>query len=335
MIQAVDARTGEWRGSSATALIHPPGTPNGGGIWAVFTPAARDFYDQPAVEQAITQIAGRIRGGLFLLEGGADFFTYFRGQEIRLGATAANLAPPGGPPRQGMLAVTVSTADGQAVASKSWPVALNRGEKATHEFPMPAPAEWPQDGYRVTTELSEGGTVIDRLQHQIAVWEPSARPSWVTIGQDGHFHKDGRVWRINGVNYMPSSGLALNDGKLFESWLGAEAYDPDVIERDLTRIEQLGFNAVSVFVHRDSLPAQNLPDLLRRCRIHHLMVNLSLRPGVADELKYHPRDEAVAQVCSTFKAIIQKNRLAENDTVFAFDVDWEPAFGVFGRQAQD
>ncbi|MGC8639185.1 MAG: beta-galactosidase [Isosphaeraceae bacterium] len=332
LIQAEDKISGEWRGAPATVLIHPPGKTFGGGVWAVFTPSDHNFYAQSSVEQAIVGIAGRMRDGLFLVEGGADHFTYFGGQEIRLGATAANLAAPGGPPREAKLSIIVTGSSGEVVARQAWPVSLKQGETATREFRVPAPARWPRDGLRVVTELSEGGKVVDTLSHQIAVWEPPARPSWVTIGPDGHFHKDGRTWRINGVNYMPSSGIALTEGKLFEDWNGAAAYDPEVIERDLTRIERLGLNAVSVFVYRPSLGVQNLQDLLRRCRKHHLMVNLSMRPVVAEELRNHPRDEAVSRAWDTFREIIQRCRLATEDTVFAYDIDWEPAFGSFGRR---
>jgi len=81
------------------------------------------------------------------------------------------------------------------------------------------------------------------------------------------------------VNYMPSSGIGLANGQYFENWVGRGAYDPEVIERDLRRVKAMNLNAVSVFIHHESLGAQHLLDLLRRCEALGLHVNQSLRPG--------------------------------------------------------
>ena len=47
---------------------------------------------------------------------------------------------------------------------------------------------------------------------------------------------------------MPSSGVGQANQPIFEYWLGAAAYDPEVIDRDLRRIKAMGLNAVSVFL---------------------------------------------------------------------------------------
>lgn len=327
LLDAKDAKTGEWRGTLATLRLALPGKGNAGGVWAAFTPTEPSFYGQPAVRQLLTRTARRMRGGLFLAEGGANFYTYFPGQPVTLGGSVVDMGGPGGAARPGDMSVTVTDSGGRVVTKRSWPLVLG----GTQDYVWNPPAAWPARGYTVTTALTEDGQVMDRLTQPLNVWTPPTHPDWVTITQGGHFALDGRGWRVNGVNYMPSSGIGQEDGALFEQWLSAAAYDPVVAERDLTHIEGLGLNAVSVFLYDGSVPAQNLLDLLRRCREHHLRVNMSLRPVVSNYLQEADRDEAEQRAWKTFSSIITAYRLAQNDTVFAYDIDWEPDFARFGR----
>ena len=332
LLTAADARTGEWRGVPATLLLHTPGRDFSGGAWAAFAVADPAFYHQPAVQRAIGQVARRMLDGLFLLEGGAEFDTLFPGQPVRLGAQVADLSPEAGISRQGAVRLRVTTADTQTAWQQTWPVQAGCGESVTRESVWTPPSRWPASGYQVTTELLEKGQVVDRLQHALHVWTPPARPDWITIRPDGHFYLHGRLWRANGVNYMPSSGIGQNDNALFEFWLSRAAYDPEAVERDLTHIESLGMNAVSVFLYGEQAPSQNLLDLLRRCRDHHLRVNMSLRPGVSSYLQEADRDGAERRAWDTFQGIITRYRLAQNDTIFAYEIDWEPDFARYGRQ---
>jgi hypothetical protein len=113
---------------------------------------------------------------------------------------------------------------------------------------------------------------------------------------------------------MPSSGVGLADNDAFEHWLGRGPYDPEVIDRDLHRIRSMGMNAVSIFVYHRSLESQNLLDFLRRCRELGIRVNQSLRPGTPMDFRW-----------SEMRALIERYRLAQNDTVFAYDLAWEPS----------
>jgi len=332
LLDAADAKTGEWRGSLATLRLALPGNGNAGGIWAAWTPTDPSFYEQPAVRRRLTQTAQRMRDGLFLAEGGANFYTYFPGQPVTLGARVVNLGEPNGEARSGKMTVAVTDSSGRVMTKRSWPLTPAGGGSAAEEYIWNPPAAWPARGYTVTTTLTENGQVVDRLTQPLNVWMPPVRPDWVGITPDGHFALDGRRWRVNGVNYMPSSGIGQEEPALFEQWLSAAAYDPAVAERDLTHIEGLGLNAVSVFLYDGSIPAQNLLDLLRRCREHHLRVNLSLRPVVSNYLQEADRDEAERRAWQTFSAIITYYHLAQNNTVFAYDIDWEPDFARYGRQ---
>jgi hypothetical protein len=332
LLQAADSKSGEWRGTPAALFLYSSGNEYAGGAWASFTIADPAFYKQPKVLDALSELARRMRDGLFLMEAGAQYYTYFPGQEIRLGARVSNLCPKGASgTRRGVVRMRVTSSDGRVAWQKSWPLQVNPGENET-ESSVWKPSRWPSDGYKVMTELIENGKVIDRLQHDIYVWKPAPHPDWVRIHKDGHFYLNGQQWRINGVNYMPSSGIGQSSGLLFERWLSKPAYDPQIIERDLSHIQHLGMNAVYIFQYIDDIDSQNLLDFLRRCRMHHLHAYVSLRPGVSNELMDYDRSQTESRVWDTCRKLIERYRLAQNDTVFSYEVDWEPSFSRFGRQ---
>ena len=73
---------------------------------------------------------------------------------------------------------------------------------------------------------------------------------------------------------------------------------------------------VSVFIYTESTHNRNLVDLLNRCDAHGLRVNLSLRPGTPLDFQWPAIGE-----------IITENRLANDPTIFAYDLAWEPFWG--------
>ncbi len=299
------------RGAVATLLIHDA-APFRGGVWAAFTPAAADFYGQPAVEAVVRDALKRMRRGLFLIEGGADQFTVFDDQAVRVGARVANFGRGLRPD----VRVTVRVRDksaGATVLEKAWILDLGAGESRGVDVTW-RPDRWPPGGgaFEVTAELWMDGKVVDRLQHELRVWRPSAEPRYVEA-RDGGLFVEGRPWKAHGVNYMPSSGIGVADHSYFEHWLGRGAYDPEVIERDLERIRDLGMNAVSVFVYHQSRNG-HLLDFLGRCRALGFWVNQSLRPGTPMEFRW----EEMRELIETF-------RLATNETVMAYDLAWEPS----------
>ena len=112
---------------------------------------------------------------------------------------------------------------------------------------------------------------------------------------------------------MPSSGIGIEDGPFFERWMSARSYDPEIIERDLRRVKAIGLNALSIFCYYEDIHTQNLNDILYRADALGLKVNLSLRHATGFEFPWeHIRE------------MIESARLPENDTVFAYDIDWEP-----------
>ncbi len=306
---------GEWRGIPATLTVQAAG-PYKGGVWTSFGIGDLEWYKQPPVRAIIRQIAERMKNPVWLVDGGADYYTYFEGQEIELGYRAVNLSSV---TREGLSSrVTVNG-----------PVSDNGGKPYEQELPfhLDPMAEnpstvgkwttnfWPDNGYRVTAELSDNGKIIDRVTHEFNVWKPKPVKRFVTE-KDGDFYLDGKRWRAHGVNYMPSSGIGTEDGEYFEHYLRAGSYDPEVVQRDIDHLKDLGFNAVSIFIYAGVEKDQNLLDLLRRLDLAGIKADLALRPGTPFDFEW-PR----------IGDIIKNSRLNENDTIFAYDLAWEPSFG--------
>jgi hypothetical protein len=307
-----DTAAGVWRGNPATLLAHAAG-PYKGGVWASFAIPDHDWYATPEAQRVIEQAARHMAGGVFLIDGGANYYTYFENQPMTLGARVMNF---GRTPHPNAIArVTLTDADtGAAAFQKEFPLQLLPAvdERVADTF---TPAAWPAKGFRATVEIVEDGKVLDRTEHDVQVWKPKAKPSFITA-QAGDLMLDGKRWRIHGVNYMPSSGIGTEDSNYFEYWLGARSYDPEVIDRDLDRIQDMNLNAVSIFLNYDNMKDQNLLDLLRRLDARGMKANLSLRPTTYFDFEW-----------DKIREMIQYYHLPEQDTVFALDLAWELMFG--------
>ncbi|MBN1443942.1 MAG: hypothetical protein JXA90_14625, partial [Planctomycetes bacterium] len=308
----IEARSpgGDHRGTVA-ALVANVEPAFRGGIWCGFTPADPAFYRTEGARRLLRDILAAMRRGVFLLEGGAERYTVFEGDGVRLGARVLNA---GRSPASGLSARlrVEAIAGGEELFGRSFPLEVAPGAEAKVEVTW-RPARWPAGGLRVTAELTGGGRAIDRLSHELHSWRPPESPRLVEA-RDGGLWLDGKPWKAHGINYMPSSGVGLASWAEFERWLDRASYDPEVIERDLARVRAVGFNSVSAFIYHDSLPAGNLIDFLRRCDRHDLRVNLSLRPGTPMDFRWREMRE-----------IIESCRLPEWDVVMAYDLAWEPS----------
>jgi hypothetical protein len=317
LLGAYDAASHDYRGALGALVVNIE-APLRGSVWAVFTPAEAGFYRQPVVTNCLQQTLSRMKRGVFLTEGGSQFFTVFAGQQFKAGARVVNFGREAvtnlhvavrfldakGAPRREVFDREIALAPGEAKAVEQAGLSKKSGEAG------------------VAASLTLSGAMIDGLQHEIGVWEPKAKPQYIEA-RDGGFWWRGKPWKAHGVNYMPSSGIGLANGNYFENWVGRGAYDPEVIERDLRRVKAMGLNAICVFIHYDSLGAQHLLDLLRRCEALGLHVNQSLRPGTPMDFQWRQ-----------MKELIEYYKLAQSDAVFAYDLAWEPSHGGYGEQEQ-
>lgn len=302
---------GEFRGPALSMML--AGTTSGRqhAVAAVGSDDA-SFLITARVQEALGDLARRIVDGAFLLEGGSEFYTVFQGESIRLGARVVSVRRSGS--QDVSVRIRVLTG-GAEVFGKVFAGGVEAGGEPTVFECMWWPDRLSPEGYTVVVDLLRNGRVIDRVRHELGVWEPKRKPSFVTA-RDGDFWLDGKKWYPFGVNHMPSSGIGIERGRYFEQYLGKQAYDPEIFDRELARIKALGMNMVSEFLYHQSHDGRNLIDLLRRCEKYGLKVNLSLRPGTPMDFRW---DEV--------REMIVENRLAENDTVFAYDLAWEPFVG--------
>ena len=303
------AGDGDWRGVPATLFLNQGGK-YAGGQWASFGIEDIAWYKSPETLKLIGEILARMRRGVYFMDAGAAKYTYFTDQQVILGANVMNF----GRDKVKDAEVRVSVYDDttyKEVFSWQRKVSPRKDDLLSvavqHHFD-----QWPRDGYRVVAKLLVDDNVVDSVAHDLNVWRPKSHKEYVKI-EKGHFVLDGKRWRPNGVNYMPSSGIGTEDGPFFERWMSLKAYDPEIIERDLKRVKAMGLNAISIFCYYEDVHAQNLVDILRRADALGMKVNLSLRHATGFEFPW-----------GHIKEMIESSHLRENDTVFAYDIDWEP-----------
>jgi hypothetical protein len=317
LIEAYD-KTGEVAGQTAVLFINKGARLKNTMLASFAMPPAS--YKGGKMVDILAALAGRMRNGLFLAEAGADYYAYFAGEDMNLSATTLNGSSQPDPPCSVRFVVSVADDNGrggQVVFDKTVPVASGKAD-------APAAVKGlTESTYRVTcTLLDADGKPLDMATHTVVTWKPNPNPQFVQV-RDGDFYLGDKPWRAFGVNYIPSTSMATEDADLFEYWLDKANYDPEIVGRDLRRIKALGFNMISISAYYKSSDSRNLLDVLERCRRLGLKVNLALRPGTAMDFNW-------AQV----KAVIQNYRLAENDTVVAYDLAWEPSFGTFDVRTQ-
>jgi len=296
-------------GTVATLLCHRDDA-FGRGKWASFTAVDTPWYERDDVQYYLAALARRMLGGPMFVEGGARYFGLFPDDDIELGACVQGGA--------GVVRLSVRSADGKEELFRADIAAEREGEERVATTAW-RPGSLRASRYRVRAELLSGGAVVDALEHEVTVRHPR-RPRFMTV-KNGQFSLDGKPWYPHGVNYMPSSGVALDDGPMFEQWMSAASYDPEVIERDLARVQAMKMNMVSIFIYTQAMRSRNLVDILNRCDAHGLKVNLSLRPGTPLDFEWPGIGD-----------IIRVNRLSGDDTVFAYDLAWEPSWGGYAQR---
>ena len=269
------------------------------------------FFAHPAVAEWLGGIVRRMLRGVFLLEGGAKYYASFGDEEMPFGAVVVN---------QGEVAATVrvelAVGDpaGRVFKLNNSSLSVPPGEQRRTAIQWKIPKA-KGDRYQVVVRLFQDEDCIDQIEHTLRVRSSKPVPEFV-MARGGDFYLNGRIWKAHGVNYMPSSGTACEDQATFEYWMDGRAYGQEIVHRDLVNLKAIGLNAVSAFVYHRSHGDRNLLDFLGQCEELGLKVNLSLRPGTPMDFRW---DE--------IREMIVDNRLAEDDTVFAYDLAWEPMWG--------
>ncbi|MCX8065536.1 MAG: hypothetical protein N3G21_10250 [Candidatus Hydrogenedentes bacterium] len=313
---------GEYRGALSALMVHTGGRYTGS-VLACFSVRNPQWYLDSSTLRLFKELVRRMRAGVYFLDSGGEFYTYFPEQAIRVGANIVNLAHV--PRRDVKVEISLYDKLTKTLITKKdfYNAEMPPGGRWKIEDVVSREGRFSQE-MLVESRLFCGETQIESVVHEINIWTPKEKKEFITV-KNGDFIYKGRRWCPYGVNYMPSSGIGVEDNTYFEFWLGAKSYDPNIIQRDLERIVKMGMNSISVFLYHQSMRDQNLLDLLYRADKLGLKVNLSLRPGTPFDFEWEK-----------VKEMIEFYRLADHDEVFAYDLAWEPMFpGHEGRKRWD
>ena len=157
--------------------------------------------------------------------------------------------------------------------------------------------------------------------------EPRTEGARITV-HGGRFRLDGEPWFAHGVNYWPLYVGGMEPDDYFAHWLGAPHYIPELIEQDLDLLESMGVNLVSIQYHRPD-EAPQLRDFVARCHDRGIVVYIY----IADA---HPTEPMADDDLTErgFMDLIKAADLAGVPSVLAYDIAWEPAFGVEATRAK-
>ncbi|MBO5897990.1 MAG: hypothetical protein J6R04_03165, partial [Clostridia bacterium] len=280
-----------------------------------FTAASDEFYNADGLA-AVAEAVRAMLSPALLVEGGADEYIYVEPDTSTITAGASYVTAKG---FKGDVKATVTLYDGENELCRIDGDAARDCNNISTLGGAYDIANGKPD--RAVTELLLDGQVIDRIVQRIRFWSPKPieERKYITI-EDGCFVQDGKILNLFGVNYMPSSGISERDGKLFEHYVCAAAYDPDVIDYDLAHVKDIGMNSISIFVYNDSIrECNNILDLICRAEDLGINVDLSIRRHV------YPYDYNEQEV----EELIKKLRFDENDNIVAYDIAWEPRIGHY------
>ncbi|MBQ9445122.1 MAG: hypothetical protein IJU61_00920, partial [Victivallales bacterium] len=188
--------------------------------------------------------------------------------------------------------------------------------------------------YIVTTKLLVNGKEWDHITQEVYATKTrealhANKKGFITV-KDSNFMLDGKPWYPVGVNYWTSNYAALEWRRYMQGFLVAGFYDTEQIEKDLSVMESVGINMLSVQLLGDTGKEdtlRNLIDFFHRCRAHNMYVNGFLKP--ASPFAFN--DEKV-------EAAMKEGELAHFTELFAYDLCWEPgnyAFDAKSRPAYD
>lgn len=317
---------GRWRGARESLFINL-GVPYRGSVWGHLA----GMENRADLSQSVVRMLQRMSVGVFLAKAGAEHFSYFTDESVPLGVQVANFSPR---ERKVEVEAQVVKATWRGAAPRPLPRSLfhfsetltlapGRTQQAQQTWrpPQPTPGL-----YQVITELKEGGKPIDRIVQEFTLLEtPNAPKSEFVSVKDGDFYapplkaQRGRraiaKWYPYGVNYWQSNVAGTDPSEYWLHWLAPSFYDPEIVERDLTTLEELGFTAVSIQLGNPDHVRQ-VNDFVFRAARHGLRVNLFISGA-------HPfyTDEAL------FTRLITEGRFAGNPNIWAYDIAWEHHLG--------
>ncbi|MBN1421024.1 MAG: hypothetical protein JXP34_19795, partial [Planctomycetes bacterium] len=306
------------RGTPAATLVHW-GKPYPRAAWAWHAaPDAEWFRKRGAgAEKTLARIASRLVEGLFLLEGGARQASYFRGEAWSIGARILNAGR-----RAARITVHVRIArDHETLWERRRDIDLAAGAIEEVSWAWEASALAP-GLLKVETNLSSDGRWIDLIRQPVRIASDEPEPGPTVTVRDGAFVLGDRPWVPFGLNFWPRYASGLEPGEYWSHWLAPRYYDPEAVEEDLSILASLKMNLVSI-QYLDPAMAPALIDFLARCRARGIKTIVFIPGGypLGPDLRATER-------------VIEAARLWLWDSIFAYDLAWEPHAGDEGQRAR-
>ncbi|MBO4299374.1 MAG: beta-galactosidase, partial [Clostridia bacterium] len=180
--------------------------------------------------------------------------------------------------------------------------------------------------YEVEARLMAEGETRDVIVHAVDVPEDRPAPAddeFVTM-RDGEFWLHGKPWYAFGINYWPLYYPGLERDDYWQGWLDPCNYDPLEVERDLTMMEEIGFNCLFTRLEATVLGRglDALKDFMLRCERHGMKLSLSYC-NLTSPLHYQP---------DVFRVFMKAAGLIDNPVMFSHDLAWEVGGKFFGAQ---
>lgn len=320
-IAAARGDTGERRGWVASMFLQP--LPDGGCkrvAWIGLDPL-KPYRDTAA--ELLIECVNRLRAENRLYRAGCGRFSFPAGMPIlvsaQCGASGTNSA-------RLRVAVELRRSSDDlplrrtvaACPSNNAPVELNLG---------PAPEVKGAEEYTVRVTLEDAflqGRVMDQIEQPILVvpaFEVHNDDEWITaLGP--RFALAGKTLFLLGINYWPLNTNGKMPDEWNPHWLDPAVFDPQIVEEDLSRLESVGINAVSIQYH-DEKEAPQLRYFIEAARRHGLWVHLFVS-------HLQPLDQDLAAA----RRLIDSAELANQPQVFAIDIAWEPNLGRYASRCR-
>lgn len=286
--------------------------------------AVPDTDSRAACSEMLMACLRRLYAGTFLLAAGADRFSFEMDQPMDLRAAwleGERMRVPlrvavelmGG---DGRVLRRVVSSTGQASAGAlQGPVGMHLGRapglRDRAEFYT----------FRILLEDATGsGDVYDEMEQRVVVRAVGdVKQEWTTV-EDAHLMRQQTPLFLMGVNYRPISVNGAG-GDSATGWLEPDAFDPDMVERDLKQLGRLKVNALAM----DYTSASQAPQLnyvVEAARELDLVILLHL-PGLSP----------LAMDLEGARQLIDAAGLLRESQVFALELAREPRFGRRAERA--
>jgi len=319
VLEAYDAE-GRKRGALLSVMVGDSSYP--GAVWANVGVADPTDAVRPELLAHLVSTAKAMVRGAFLLEGGAELFSYKPGEAVHLGAKVAN----------GRTWAKLSV---EALVKDRRGTVMFRARRAMRLAPgAEGEASWTwrtgkldPGGYTAVTTLFAGDSVLDRITHRIeALRTAPARPNEFVRVQGSRFTLGGKPWFFQGINYWPTwmAGYPTLDQR------SRRQYDPEIIERDLAWLRSAGVNVLSAIQciqppdPDDANAFRDQLDFLDRCLKHGIRCYMTVHTG---------RPYAGADF-GRIRDYIQRAGLRDHPAVMCWELAWEPIEGAWGTDLE-